>query len=269
MVSILLSTFNGEKYLSQQIDSILNQTFKNWTLYIRDDGSSDSTINIIKSYENRFLNIHFLEDSIVQRGAKESFFWLLNKIDSNYYMFCDQDDFWFDNKVSVSFEALLNLEDKNYHIPSLVFTDLSVVDQNLNLISSSMWDFAGFNPFNNIQLIEIFPLITGCTMIFNKAVKNCTKYFSRAPMHDSLIGLSVYHNNGRILCLNQPTLYYRQHDNNTLGIKKRVSRMEKFFKLKVTVENNLKYLYFVNAVTKRPIYKLFYLKIKFFFCRSI
>lgn len=105
-IAILMATYNGEKFLREQIDSIIKQTNNNWTLYIHDDGSTDSTLSIVQQYCREHENIIFLEDEVKGRGAAQSFFYMLESIDSLYYMFCDQDDYWQPDKVEVSYSQL-------------------------------------------------------------------------------------------------------------------------------------------------------------------
>ena len=100
MIAILMSTYNGERYLREQIDSLLNQTYKDWKLYIRDDGSTDETISIIESYVNDYPDlIVLLKDDLGNLGSARSFMRILSVVDADYYMFCDQDDVWLPNKV--------------------------------------------------------------------------------------------------------------------------------------------------------------------------
>ena len=98
-VSILLSTYNSEAFLQDQINSVLTQTIKDWVLYIRDDGSTDNTISIIDNYCKQYDNIVFCRDGLSNLGAKNSFMTLLSQVDSTYYMFCDHDDVWLPFKI--------------------------------------------------------------------------------------------------------------------------------------------------------------------------
>lgn len=98
-VVILMSTYNGEEYLESQIKSILNQTYKKWQLYIRDDGSTDNTVNIIEKYCALDPRINFYnENSRNNVGVVHSFMELLENVEADYYMFSDQDDFWLKNR---------------------------------------------------------------------------------------------------------------------------------------------------------------------------
>ena len=100
MIAILLSTYNGEKYIKEQIESLLDQTIKNWFLVIRDDGSHDKTVEILKEYSTSYPNKIFIDGSVRENlGAGKSFMHLLKITHADYYMFCDQDDVWMPDKI--------------------------------------------------------------------------------------------------------------------------------------------------------------------------
>ena len=110
MVAILMSTYNGERYLREQIDSLLNQTYKDWKLYIRDDKSTDGTVSIIEGYVRVYPDqIVYKSDGFGNLGAGCSFMQLLSSIDSDYYMFCDQDDVWMEDKIERTYLYLRSL----------------------------------------------------------------------------------------------------------------------------------------------------------------
>ena len=136
-IAILLATYNGARFIREQIDSIKDQTYKDWDLYVRDDGSTDNTVSIIQEYENMNPNIHLFEDEEKHIGAKNSFMKLLSAIDSDYYMFCDQDDIWLPTKIEHSVDLLEKTEKKYPNKPIIVHTDVTVVDGNLNVLSQS------------------------------------------------------------------------------------------------------------------------------------
>ncbi len=217
-VIILLATYNGEKYLKEQLDSLFNQTHKNIEVYARDDNSKDSTLDILRSYP-----IKVLEKSS-NLGARDSFAKLLEVAlkdsDGEYFMFCDQDDFWKENKIEKTLNKMLELESKNNNIPILIHTDLEVVDKDLNTISNSMWEYEQIIPkHNSFNRLLIQNTITGCTVMINKdlALKSIP-VSNKAVMHDWWLGL-VASCFGKIGYLNDTTIKYRQHGNNTIGAK--------------------------------------------------
>lgn len=265
MISILLATYNGEKYLSEQLDSIIAQTYKDWTLYIHDDGSKDKTIDIIKNYTNQYKNIIYIEDNQKHRGPAESFFWLLEHVNSDYYFFADQDDVWIDNKLEISLQTIMKAEDDYGKIPLMAFSDLMVVDQQLKIISSSLWEYTKINKVLKPKYLKCLALVTGCTIVINDAGKRIgLEYKERAIMHDSLLALciSCY---GKILPIHQSLILYRQHSSNSVGIKKyNRSIISKFFKIKHLYITNSKYYQFSNSITSIDPIRFILLRIEVF-----
>ncbi len=143
-INILLSTYNGSKYLKEQLDSLLSQTYKDIEIIVRDDGSSDDTLDILKSYDIKLL------ETKQNLGAMGSFAELLSyavaNSDSEYFMFCDQDDVWNSQKIEKTLEKMQGMEEKFGDIPLLVHTDLEVVDEELNTINSSFMKYQNINP---------------------------------------------------------------------------------------------------------------------------
>lgn len=224
-IYILLATYNGEKYLKEQLDSLFNQTYQNWTLWIHDDNSEDNTVNIIKKYMNIHPNrIVFLDDEISTGGAKENFTYLLNHIDNNfnYVMFCDQDDVWLDNRIELFCKKMISSEYNFHDKPIVIFSDLIVVNENLNIISDSMAKSQKLNPVisQTPHSLKCQNVITGCAMMMNKKALRCSLPIPKsALMHDWWIGL-VVSKLGKNIFLNQTTILYRQHSNNQVGFKK-------------------------------------------------
>ena len=152
-IAILMATYNAEKYLHAQIDSILSQTCKDWHLFIHDDGSKDNTMVILRAYADNYPQEITLLDYPPQHGAWRNFLSMLNKVESNYYMFSDQDDVWLPEKIETEYKAIKKLEDKEgKNKPIVVYSDLIVTDSELNTISPSLWKIAGIYP----QLINSF-----------------------------------------------------------------------------------------------------------------
>ena len=116
-LAILMATYNGEEFIREQINSILNQTYKNWKLIIHDDGSTDNTVDIIKEYTKKYPNkIILIEDNIKCNGAKENFSHLIKiaykNFNFDYILFSDQDDIWLPNKIEVSLSKIQEMENK-------------------------------------------------------------------------------------------------------------------------------------------------------------
>lgn len=220
-VAILLATYNSEIYLTDLLDSILNQSFTDWDLYIIDDCSVDSTIEILTEYSKISSKIHVVGNVGMRNGPKNNFFYLLKNIDSAYYMFCDHDDVWLPFKIEKSLNEMIKLESNNSLMPILIHSDLKVVDNNLNIISDSFFQYAGIIPdllLSSFKHLSHSNCVTGCTMLFNNRCKEISYPVSKnALMHDSWIALSVMSYGGIIYCIKDPLILYRQHENNTLG----------------------------------------------------
>lgn len=128
-VAVLLSTYNGEKYLKEQLDSILNQTYPNIEIVVRDDGSKDGTVALIEEYQKKHENIILKAEENI--GFIQSFFALLNMTEADFYAFCDQDDIWLENKIEL---AVKDLEKGDADKPNLAFGNSDYYDENMNLI---------------------------------------------------------------------------------------------------------------------------------------
>ena len=219
MIVILLSTYNGEKYLKDQLDSIFSQTYKDFEIIARDDGSNDETINILKSYNIKIL------DTDKNLGAKLSFSTLLNyavkNTDAEYFVFCDQDDIWKSDKIEKTIATMKELEKTNSDLPLLVHTDLEVVDEKLNVLNKSFWKYEKRDPsLNSINRLIMQSTVTGCTMMINRKLAEMSLPISEnSIMHDWWISM-VASSFGKIAYLEESTISYRQHSSNDTGSKK-------------------------------------------------
>ena len=219
-IDVLLATYNGEKYIKEQIDSILNQSYKNIRLIISDDCSKDKTQEILKEYEKKDnrLELHIQEKNL---GVVKNIEFLLKQVKNKYYMLSDQDDVWLPEKIEKSLETLL----KNN--VDLVFGDLEVVDQDLKTMYPSFGDFMLLNKkihkyINSNRLNYIYNCVTGCTILAKKEtiqkilpLPKKSKYL----IHDHWIGLmtSIY---GKVAYMPEKYIKYRQHGNNQVGTDK-------------------------------------------------
>ncbi len=238
-INILLSTYNGSKYLKEQLDSLLSQTYKDIEIIVRDDGSSDDTLDILKSYDIKLL------ETKQNLGAMGSFVELLSyavaNSDSEYFMFCDQDDVWNSQKIEKTLEKMQGMEEKFGDIPLLVHTDLEVVDEELNTINSSFMKYQNINPkkdkFHNLLIQNI---ITGCTVMINRKLAEKSLPMSKdVIMHDWWIGL-VASKFGKIGYIDKATIKYRQHSKNTVGAKGfDFNFILKNLKKEITLEDNI------------------------------
>ena len=219
-VDVLIATCNGEKYVKEQIESILNQTYKNIKVIVSDDRSDDSTPNILKELAEKDSRIT-LNLQQERLGVVGNFEFLLKQVQSNYYMLSDQDDFWLPEKIEKSVQKLE--EDGS----DFVFGDLEVVDQDLNTIYPSFGDFMLLNRkikkyIGTNKLNYLYNCVTGCTVLGKKEfidkilpIPTVSKYL----IHDHWMGLmmSIYGKNSYI---EEKYIKYRQHGNNQVGTNK-------------------------------------------------
>lgn len=219
-IAILLAVYNGEQYLGEQIDSLLNQTNQDWTLYIRNDGSTDNTQGVIDAYmiahPDRVFQIDRNGENL---GCRGNFFRLLEVVESDYYMFCDADDVWLSEKVQISYQTLKGKETISSDRPLLVHTDKIVCDENLKIVVPSWWRAVRLNPdlFLKLRHIPISPVVGGATTLFNRAVREqCLPIPENPPQHDCWIPFQTA-KYGKIFSIHIPLILYRQHTTNTVG----------------------------------------------------
>ena len=223
-LEILLSTHNGERYLSDQIDSLLEQTYTDWRLLIRDDGSTDRTLDIIDTYiKSHPDKILLLTDECGCIGASQSFSQLLRQSTAPYIALCDQDDSWVSEKLATQMRKMLDEESNSgKDFPLLINTDLMVTTNTLDILSKSFWKYQNINPVKMCSLRKLLVQnhITGCTCLMNRAlVNNALPIAKDAIMNDWWIAL-VAAAKGKIISISTPTVLYRQHDQNSIGAKK-------------------------------------------------
>lgn len=212
-VSILMATYNGEKYLEEQINSLLKQTYPHWTLWIKDDGSTDSTISIIEQYCLQDSRIHQVSDSNKNLGAGKTFFLLLSYSDTPYTIFCDQDDIWFDTKLE---ELVRHAEEKlDINRPGMVYCDAHAYSDALRTITSN--SVSHLHASNLNEFLFFNSGYQGCSILFNSSLCTMAKnYTADFYMHDDIVSL-LGHTFGDVYFLNKPLMLYRQHDYNVTG----------------------------------------------------
>jgi glycosyltransferase involved in cell wall biosynthesis len=223
-VDILLSTYNGERYLSAQIDSLLHQTYSNWKLIIRDDLSSDNTMSLINHYRTRYPDRLFvLDNQSVKKGVVGSFECLLGASTARYVAFCDQDDVWDPDKLLLQVSKIRELELGNGNsMPILVHTDLVVVDDQMRVISESFWEYQHLSPdrMDSLSRLLVQNCVTGCTVLLNRPLIQLVLPFRDGIiMHDWWVAL-IAASEGVICAIKAPTVRYRQHDSNDTGAKR-------------------------------------------------
>lgn len=211
-LQILLSTYNGEKYICTQLDSIIAQDVEEKELLIRDDGSNDHTVSIIKAYTKLYSWITLYEGENI--GVQKSFFDLINHadIDADYFAFADQDDQWFPEKTKHAIEKLENFSNEK---PSLYCSDKVIVDEELNPVNITVHCIVNKITFANALVQNI---CTGCTTVINREMLFLLRQYvpKNAVMHDwwSYLLAAAY---GNVYYDSNAYIRYRQHGNNVLG----------------------------------------------------
>ena len=181
-INIVMSTYNGEQFLAEQIDSIQQQTFKDWQLLIRDDGSSDQTPEIIKSFVAQDPRIVFINEHDRENfGVIKNFFTLIKHDKADYYFFSDQDDVWLEDKLETMLAAARQYPDQ---LPLMVYTDLCVVDQNLQVMNQSM--IRSQSHHANTELVQELTenTVTGGVAMINHALAERWRTLDNIIMHD-------------------------------------------------------------------------------------
>ena len=263
-VAILLATYNGETYLREQIDSLYQQTFKDWTVYVHDDGSKDQTCAILKEYGAKNDNFVVL-DYPAQHGAKNNFLSLLQAVQADYYLFCDQDDKWCTDKIEKQMATMKEAEQAHPGKPVLVFSDLFIVDSELHQMDTTLWQQECIHPeylttFDEAGALEF---VTGCTMLFNQQAKNAVVFpADKAVMHDSWITLCVLRSGGIVEAIHEPLVYYRQHGNNEIGVNHwaQYSRIKRLLNIKKSIVANYRHYRMLSALGYGSLFK--YLRYK-------
>ena len=249
-IDILMATYNGEEFLREQIDSILEQTYSNFRLIISDDCSKDNTREILREYQKKDerIEIYFQEKNL---GYVKNFEFLLNKVQNEIYMLSDQDDYWLPNKVEKSLEKLK--EEK----ADFVFGDLEVVDKNLKTIYESFGDFMLLNRkiekyIDSYKVNYLYNCVTGCTILAKKdTLKNILPIpkISKYLIHDHWMGLmaAIY---GKVAYIPEKYIKYRQHGDNQVGVNKishGFSKLEQVRRLFIDVKLGVFGTYVENA----------------------
>ncbi len=224
-ILVLVSTYNGEKFLSQQLDSILGQQGVDVSIIVRDDGSKDGTTAILEDYSSRFPNVSYFQGENV--GPCMSFFDLLNHtVGYDYYAFCDQDDVWDSDKLAKAVEKLEKLPKDQ---PLLYCSNLKVVDENLFFCRKAHQK--SYHPKNRYAgLVDFYAV--GCTEVFNQKAADMTRAHIRKDclMHDSWIFM-ICNFFGCVVYDHDAHINYRQHGHNVVGTNK-----DSLSKLKARVE---------------------------------
>lgn len=271
-IAILMATYNGAEFISEQIDSLLAQSCQEWHLYIHDDGTNDRTLDIVKYYASTHYEKVTLLDYPPQGGACRNFLSILECVEAPYYMFCDQDDIWLSQKIELSMQKMRHKENEHPGQGVVVYADLYITDEKLNIIYDSMWRYSGTYP----QYIRTFAdygghsaIVTGCTMLFNRAARNSVvnRPAEKALMHDAWVCLCTLKEGGIIYGIKEPLVLYRQHSSNCLGAGSTdAANVGLFYRLRnirKVLRSNLRYYSMLTALDYGSFLKYLYSKVKY------
>lgn len=219
-VDIIMSVFNGELYLSEMLASIRGQTYSNWHLIIRNNGSTDSTHMIIDEFVRKNPGkVTLINANSNEKFIPVSFGNALSFSSAEYSMFADGDDVWLPKKIEYSLNAILVAERKHgKHMPLLVHSDLILTNAKLQTIENSMWKSQVLNPERqSLNYVIMHSNACGNTFLFNRALRDLISPIPyQCIMHDywtSCIAACF----GKIVALPDPQILYRQHGNNSCG----------------------------------------------------
>lgn len=220
-VDILLATFNGARFIEEQIESLFRQTYRSWRVLARDDESVDGTIEILRRYAERHPDRFVLiTDHDGNLGYIGNFARLMEQSTATHVALCDQDDIWLPHKLAKTMEKMESLERAHGpRTPLLVFTDLQVVDDALGPIDKSLWGFANLDPAicHHFKMMLLQNVVTGCTALINRPLVGlCLPMPGAVLAHDWWIAL-VASAFGQSCYLSDQTVLYRQHGDNQIG----------------------------------------------------
>ncbi|HEU4719598.1 MAG TPA: glycosyltransferase family 2 protein [Bacteroidia bacterium] len=222
-VDILLSTFNGEQHLAEQLESLLKQDFTGWKLIVRDDASGDGTFGILRQYADRFPGKIDLSDDRAKLGFSSSFAELLKRSSAEYVMFCDQDDSWNSDKISTLLALIRREEKKLPGIPHLVFSDLSLMDENGESIRGSFLALTGYEEKYGQEQFFLRNYVPGCSLLFNRALaEKALAVPDHLGYHDHRV-IFTCAATGKITYCDRALMHYRLHGKNAIGLSERKS----------------------------------------------
>jgi glycosyltransferase involved in cell wall biosynthesis len=253
-VNIIMAVYNGSKFIGEQLESVLNNDYSDWVLWIFDDGSTDETESIVRKHQTDYKDkIKYIKNSS-NLGVTHNFLKGLSyavkeeeSTNNSYFMFCDQDDVWYSDKISDTLRYMLKLEKKyGNNKPAAVFTDVNVVDSDLMTIHPSFHRSNHLDARNtDLPHLLMENKLIGCSTMINYSLagKVSVKPDMYIRYHDWWIGLLAA-SCGNIGYLPKATMAYRQHGNNLVGdqnfvgyVKKRIlSFKEQREALKSTVK---------------------------------
>ncbi len=214
-IAILMCTYNGEDFLGEQLDSIENQDYKNWTLYVNDDGSKDATLDILKRYQKNWGVKKLIIRHGPQKGFCQNFLNIINdkKIQADLYFLSDQDDVWMPHKLSHTLQKIAKLDLSK---PALYCARTTYVSRDAKSILGHSDLFLKPPSFRNAIVQS---LAGGNTMAFNNPLKNITQKYPKVDVvsHDWWLYIMNELVGGKTVYDTESTIFYRQHNNSLIG----------------------------------------------------
>ena len=230
-VAILLTTYNGEKFLFEQVESIMNQTFHNFVCYVHDDGSKDGTLNILQKMKEKYDEKIVILDYPRQGRPRDNFLSMIEYVDSPYIMFADQDDYWLPEKIQKTLAKMKEGEAQSGGCAIAVYSDVKVVDEKLKTISESFYSYTKKDPKQTSMCDLIMHNVAlGCTMMINRELykRYMQSELTTIPNHDWLFML-LAKLCGEVYYISEPLMLYRQHSRNSVGASKGKNFYDKFW----------------------------------------
>lgn len=280
-ISIALATYNGSLFIEQQLISLINQSLPPQEIIIVDDCSTDNTIEIIEKIKVVYPNI-ILYKNQKNFGPIKNFQKAIAYCSCDYVALCDQDDIWYRNKLELSLKAI----DKSGSCPSIVFSDLEMINTDGSLLQTSFWKYQRMFPSNfNFKQLLVSNFVTGCTILMNKKMKDEISCMpDNVLMHDHWIALIAF-GFGNYDVINNRTVKYREHSNSVTNkinlsftyrlymlfviffdfkrtyLEKYILQLELFFNLyefRLSHKNNNELRNIIKLKNKNSIFKKFY-----------
>ena len=221
IVDIMCAVLNGARFMPDFFRGLDAQTHGEWRLWVRDDGSTDGTVDWLRERAARDPRVTLLHVGGPAAGATRAFAWLLDHVpaDARYVMLADADDVWLPAKIEASFAAMLAAErEHGAAIPLLVHTDMIVVDEALATLHPSFWDYQGIQPEPaSLRRIAIRNVVTGPTVLVNRALAEHLRSMPTEAIYHAGWSAMVAAGLGRIVALRDKTVLYRQHGANAVG----------------------------------------------------
>ncbi|MGQ7358832.1 glycosyltransferase family 2 protein [Streptococcus suis] len=231
-VLIMLASYNGEKYIEEQILSIINQDFKNWNLLIQDDGSTDNTVEIVSKFVEMDSRIQLRFNTNNYHGPYYNFHSLINFCKTHqefdFYMFADQDDKWNENKIST---MLKYFGDNN--TPQLIYADMAIIDSDNNVLYPSINKYLGLK-YQNPESFFFSHSVYGCNIMLNRELFqevpaiNIFDFEVKFLSHDNYYAKAAA-TIGEVCFIDEVVMGYRRHGENVTAKQEYKNSFNKLF----------------------------------------